>query len=79
MICQTKFEYGDKSIKFNEELLFLDPVDNVHELTEWEDRLVDKYAVYTIENKIGLFKKVPLIKYQWALVTTKDISFLPMI
>ena len=78
MICRTKFEYGDKRIEFNEEMLFLDPVDNVHDLTEWEDRLEDSYAVYTIENKLGLLKKNPLIKYQWALVTTKDISFITM-
>jgi len=75
MIIDYKFEYGSKEIPFNEELIFVDPVDSVHDLNYWEDTLEDDYAVYSIQNKLGYGKIDPVISYQWVILSNKDISF----
>lgn len=62
-ILQTKFEYGNPHIKFNEDKMIVDYVENVKDLTFFEDKLRSNYAVYLCEcshNK--------RIEYVWALV-----------
>lgn len=75
MIVASKFEYGSKRIDFDESHLFLDYVFNVHDLTEWEERLEQQgetYAVYSVTDEVGQKRTT---EYKWALLSEADISF----
>jgi hypothetical protein len=63
-ILQTKFEYGNPRLKFNEEKMIVDFVSNVKDLTYFEEKLREgNYAVYLCE-----CEHQKRNEYVWALV-----------
>lgn len=52
----TKFEYGTKRVKFCNRNIYVEPVDNLHDLTEYEKALDKRdvpWAVYLKVNSVG--------------------------
>ena len=74
-ILDKKFEYGNKSISFDEERMYVDYCENNKDLTYFEELLGEgNYSCYTIECKTG-GKVNGKIKTMWALVTKEEFIF----
>lgn len=56
MNMDKKFSYGNKRVKFNNNNIYVEPVDNLHDLTLFEKSLDDvgtSWAVYVIQTSEG--------------------------
>lgn len=48
----TKFEYGTKRVKFANRNVYVDPVDNLHDLTDYEKTLDKRNVPWAVYLKI---------------------------
>ncbi len=67
----TKFEYGNKRVRFNNRNVYVEPVDNLHDLDDYEQTLSKSgmpWAVYLQVTESGKNKystKFVLVAEDW--------------